>query len=66
MVTMIRQMLMYYIDLYAFLENPEKTGKDALEELHLGPPDPHPQLSFFSRGAHHSKYKLKIPVLLIS
>ena len=47
MVTMIRQMLMYYIDLYAFLENPEQTWKDALEELHLGPPDPHPQLSLF-------------------
>ena len=47
MVTMIRQMLMYYIDLYAFLENPEKTWKDALEELHLGPPDSYPQLSLF-------------------
>lgn len=47
MVTMIRQMLMYYIDLYAFLENPEKTWKDALEELHLGPPNPYPQLSLF-------------------
>jgi len=47
MVTMIRQMLMYYIDLYAFLEDPEKAWNDALEELHLGPPDPHPQLSLF-------------------
>lgn len=47
MVTMIRQMLMYYIDLYAFLENPEKTWENALEELHLGPPNPHLQLSLF-------------------
>lgn len=40
MVTMIRQMLMYYVDLHAFLENPEMYWKDLNEELNESPPEP--------------------------
>lgn len=47
MVTMIRQMLMYYIDLYAFLENPEGAWKDKIKEMHIGPPEKTPQLELF-------------------
>ena len=41
LVTLIRQMLMYYIDIYRFLENPEKewlkrmTERDESQQLEL-------------------------------
>ena len=47
MVTMIRQMLMYYIDLYAFLEDPEGAWMEVLEERHIGPPEQNPQMELF-------------------
>ena len=40
MVTMIRQMLMYYVDLHAFLEDPEMYWKQLNEELCESPPEP--------------------------
>ena len=40
MVTMIRQMLMYYVDLHAFLENPEMYWKELNEEINESPPEP--------------------------
>ncbi len=47
MVTMIRQMLMYYVDLYAFLEDPEGVWKRIIQEENVAPPSPTPQLSLF-------------------
>ncbi len=47
MVTMIRQMLMYYVDLYAFLEDPEGVWRRIIEEENLAPPSPTPQLALF-------------------
>ena len=38
--SMIRRMLMYYVDLHAFLENPEMYWKDLNEELNESPPEP--------------------------
>ena len=43
MVTMVRQMLMYYIDIYAFLEDPEAAWKHVLEG-HRPPPTDTQQL----------------------
>lgn len=40
MVTMIRQMLMYYIDLYEFLENPEKYWMEINKNTQKPPPEP--------------------------
>lgn len=40
MVTMIRQMLMYYIDLYEFLENPEKYWMEINKNTQKSPPEP--------------------------
>lgn len=42
MATMIRQMLMYYIDLYKYLENPEKAWIDKIKE---SPPEIDPELA---------------------
>lgn len=38
MVTLIRQMLMYYIDIYRFLENPEKEWLKRVAEMKESPP----------------------------
>ena len=40
MVTMIRQMLMYYINLYEFLENPEKYWLEINKDTQKSPPEP--------------------------
>ena len=48
MVTMIRQMLMYYIDLYAFLEDPEGLWNTLIKEQNLAPPTSNPQLVLFA------------------
>ncbi len=40
-VTMVRLMLMYYVDFIAFMENPEKTWNDFLaKEMQKTPPEP--------------------------
>jgi IS4 transposase len=39
MVTMIRQMLMYYVDMYRFLENPEKEWLAILKSREESPPE---------------------------
>lgn len=39
LVTIIRQMLMYYIDLYRFGENPEKTWLQLINQQNLPPPE---------------------------
>ena len=40
-VTMVRLMLMYYVDFIAFMENPEKTWNDFLaKEMQKSPPEP--------------------------
>ena len=40
-VTMVRLMLMYYVDFIAFMENPEKTWNDFLaKEMQKAPPEP--------------------------
>ena len=40
-VTMVRLMLMYYVDFIAFMENPEKTWNDFLaKEKQKAPPEP--------------------------
>ena len=40
-VTMVRLMLMYYVDFIAFMENPEKTWIDFLaKEMQKAPPEP--------------------------
>ena len=40
-VTMVRLMLMYYVDFIAFMENPEKTWNDFLaKEIQKAPPEP--------------------------
>ena len=40
-VTMVRLMLMYYVDFIAFMENPEKTWNDFLaKEMRKAPPEP--------------------------
>lgn len=40
-VTMVRLMLMYYVDFIAFMENPEKTWTDFLaKEMQKAPPEP--------------------------
>ena len=40
-VTMVRFMLMYYVDFIAFMENPEKTWNDFLaKEMQKAPPEP--------------------------
>ena len=39
MVTMIRQMLMYYINLYEFLENPEKYWLEVNKDTQKSPPE---------------------------
>lgn len=43
LVTLVRQMLMYYIDIYKFLENPEKEWLKRLAEMEESPP-PRPSL----------------------
>ena len=48
MVTMIRRMLMYYIDLYAFLEDPEGLWNTLIKEQNLAPPTSNPQLVLFA------------------
>jgi hypothetical protein len=40
LVTMIRQTLMYYIDLYMFCENPEKAWLRIINQSNLSPPGP--------------------------
>jgi len=40
MVTMVRQMLMYYIDLYSYLEEPEKSWIRINEKRAKSPPEP--------------------------
>lgn len=41
MVTMVRQMLMYYVDMFRFLENPERTWVEInAKRLQLAPPGP--------------------------
>ncbi len=40
LVTMIRQTLMYYIDLYMFCENPEKAWLRIINQSNLSPPEP--------------------------
>lgn len=47
MVTMIRQMLMYYIDLYDFLNDPEGIWEEVIKEQNLTPPEANPQLALF-------------------
>lgn len=39
LVTMVRQMLMYYIDIYAFLENPEAAWADVIAKQAKSPPE---------------------------
>ena len=39
LVTMIRQTLMYYINLYSFCENPEKSWLEIIEKRSLSPPE---------------------------
>ena len=40
-VTMVRLMLMYYVDFIAFMENPEKTWNNFLaKEMQKAPPEP--------------------------
>src|SRR5574344_72754 len=40
-VTMVRLMLMYYVDFIAFMENPEKTWNDFLaKKMQKAPPEP--------------------------
>lgn len=48
MVTLIRQMLMYYIDLYAFLNDPEGIWEEVIKEQNLAPPETNLQLSLFA------------------
>ncbi|MGL4248399.1 MAG: IS4 family transposase [Lactococcus garvieae] len=43
LVTMVRQTLMYYINIYSFCENPEKAWIDIINKRNLSPP----QLSLF-------------------
>ena len=39
--TMVRLMLMYYVDIIAFMENPEKTWNEIREkEIQKAPPEP--------------------------
>ena len=41
LVTMVRLMLMYYVDIIAFMENPEKTWNEIHEkEMQKAPPEP--------------------------
>jgi hypothetical protein len=40
LATMIRQTLMYYIDLYMFCENPEKAWLKIINQSNLSPPEP--------------------------
>ncbi|MBD0726708.1 transposase [Flavobacterium sp. L1I52] len=40
LVTMVRQTLMYYINLYSFCENPEKAWLDIIQEREKSPPMP--------------------------
>ncbi|MEG2606420.1 MAG: hypothetical protein RR980_04140 [Mucinivorans sp.] len=40
LVTMIRQTLMYYVDLYQFCENPEKAWLEIIAQRSLSPPMP--------------------------
>ena len=40
LVTMIRQTLMYYIDLYMFCEDPEKAWLKIINHSNLSPPEP--------------------------
>lgn len=40
LVTMVRQTLMYYINIYSFCENPEKAWMEIIEERNLHPPEP--------------------------
>ena len=46
LATMVRIMLMYYVNLYTSLEEPEKDWAKLLEEQE----DPPPQLSLFDQG----------------
>jgi len=40
-ITMVRLMLMYYVDFIAFMENPEKTWTDLLaKKIQKAPPEP--------------------------
>ena len=40
-VTMVRLMLMYYVDFIAFMENPEKTWHDIIaKKIQKAPPEP--------------------------
>lgn len=40
LITMVRQTLMYYIDLYQFCENPEKAWLKIISQRSLSPPEP--------------------------
>ena len=40
LATMIRIMLMYYVNIYTFLENPEKNWAKMLEKSKKSPPEP--------------------------
>lgn len=40
LVTMVRQTLMYYIDMYSFCENPEKAWMEVIKKRSLHPPEP--------------------------
>lgn len=40
LVTMVRQTLMYYIDLYRFCENPEKAWPEIINQSNSSPPEP--------------------------
>jgi len=40
LVTMVRQTLMYYIDLYRFCENPEKAWLEIINQSNSSPPEP--------------------------
>ncbi|MEG2036249.1 MAG: transposase, partial [Mucinivorans sp.] len=40
LVTMIRQTLMYYIDIYRFCENPENAWMEIIAQRNLSPPEP--------------------------
>jgi len=48
---MIRQTLMYYIDLYLFCENPEKTWLRIINQFNISPPEP----TLFDYGAYFLK-----------
>ena len=58
LATMVRIMLMYYVNLYTFLENPEKDWVKLLKEQE----NPPPQLSLFDQGAYFSEKTSATPI----